>query len=220
LPPGVEPAQAVAAVHSALTAVIGLFERARLRAGDTLFINGGSGSVGVAVLQIAKACGARVAVTAGDAEKAAWCRKMGADRVVDYHVEELGAALRDFAPAGLDIFWEATPALDIETVLPALAKHGRIIVIAGMERRCDFPAGPFYTRNCELHGFIVTGTGPAKLHDCARQINAWLSNGTLQAKIGDVLPLSQAAAAHQREERGGLSGKIVLVPDELFAVYG
>lgn len=215
LPEGIKPYEAVAAVHSALAALIGLFTKAQLTAGDTLFINGGSGSVGLAILQIAKACGARVAATAGNKEKAKWCQKMGADRVVDYHTEHIPEAIRDFSPSGVDIFWETTPALDLEQVLPAMAAHGRIIIIAGREEWCGtFPVKSFYTHNCSLHGFIVTGTSVEKLRHYARQINAWLAKGTLKTKIQAIMPLSEAAQAHKLQEQGKLFGKIVLVPDQ------
>jgi NADPH2:quinone reductase len=215
LPQGIEPYEVVAAVHSALAAIIGLFSKAQLTAGDTLFINGGSGSVGLAILQIAKACGARVAVTAGSKEKAEWCQKMGADRVVNYHTEQIAEAIRDFAPSGIDIFWETTPALDLEQVLPIMAEHGRIIVVAGREEwRGTFPVKLFYTRNCTLSGFIVTGTSIEQLRHYARQINAWLARGTLKTKIQEIMPLSQAARAHKLQEQGKLFGKIVLVPDQ------
>lgn len=213
LPAGVEPRDAVAVLHSALTAVIGLRAKARLAAGDSLFVNGGSGSVGLAVLQIAKACGARVAVTAGSDDKAGWCRESGADRVIDYRREDLAVALREFAPSGLDVYWEATRGLDLERAVPLMARNGRFVVVAADERPCPLPTRQFYLRNCSLHGFTVTGTSVAELGTCARQINAWLANGTLRARVQQVMPLAMAAQAHRLEEEGRLAGKLVLVPE-------
>lgn len=213
LPGGVEPHRAVAVVHSALTAVIGLFAKARLRAGDTLFINGGSGNVGTAVLPIARAVGARVGVTAGKEEKARRCRALGADAVVDYHREDVARAIRRFAPAGLDVYFEAAAALDPERIIPLMAPHGRLVVITGTDEPVALPVRPFYFRNCTLHGFTVTGTSVADLQSAARQINAWLARGILEPKIADTLPLSETARAHRMVEEGGLFGKLVLVPD-------
>lgn len=215
LPDGVEPQEAVAVVHSALTAVIGLFSKARIVAGDTLFINGGSSSVGLAVLQIAKASGARVGVTAGSDEKAQWCREHGADLVVDYHRDDVGQTIRDFAPAGLDVLWESTSVLDFQRTIPLMAQHGRLVVVAGGEKPSPFPVGPFYLRNCSLYGFTVTGASVSDLQTCARQINAWLARKTLKARIQTIMPLSEAAEAHRMQEAGGLSGKIVLTPHPL-----
>ncbi len=72
--------------------------------------------------------------------------------------------------------------------------------------------GPFYTRNATVHGFTVTDATTEELARAARQINAWLARGVLRARIQEVLPLSRAAEAHQRQEQGGLFGKLVLVP--------
>ena len=83
LPPVVDLHEAVAVLHSALTAVIGLFAKARVQEGETIFVNGGSGNVGTAVLQLAKASGARVIVTAGNEEKIRWCHELGADLVIN-----------------------------------------------------------------------------------------------------------------------------------------
>lgn len=213
LPRGVEPREAVAAAHSGLAAVIGLDAKARLAAGDTLFIHGGSGGVGTAVLQIAKTRGARVGATAGDEDGMRWCRDNGADVVVNYHREDIGRGIRELAPQGLDVYWEATPAFDPERVVPLMAQGGRLVVIAGSERPTPLPMREFYQRNCTLHGFTITGTNVRDLRAYARRINAWLSRHTLKAGIQEVMPLSQAAEAHRKQEQGGLSGKLVLVPE-------
>ncbi|HWB09102.1 MAG TPA: NADPH:quinone reductase [Pirellulales bacterium] len=213
LPDEVDPVEAVAVLHSALAAVIGLFDKARLSAGDTLFVNGGSGCVGTAVVQIAKSCGARVAATAGGDEKRAWCRQAGADPVISYRSDDVDKALRDFAPAGVDVYWDATPQFDMEHALRQLAQRGRIVAMAGLNHSCRLPLGPFYTRNATLFGFTVTGTTTEEYARYARQINGWLRNETLKAKIHAVLPLSEAARAHRLQEDGGLFGKLVLVPD-------
>jgi NADPH2:quinone reductase len=213
LPDGVDPLEVVAVLHSALTAAIGLFDKAGLAEGETLFINGGSGSVGTAVSQIAKSCGARVAVTAGSEEKQAWCRQAGADRAIRYHGEDVDRALRDFAPEGVDVYWDATSTFDMEQALRRLARRGRIVVMAGLDHSCRLPLGPFYTRNASLFGFTVTGTTTEEYAGYARQINDWLANKTLRARIQAVLPLSEAARAHGLQEDGKLFGKVVLVPE-------
>ncbi len=138
---------------------------------------------------------------------------MGADRVVDYHREDLGRAIRDFAPAGLDIFWEATRASPLDRVIPLMARHGRVIIMAGRDSTAQLPVWPFFVGNCSIHGFTVTGTSVSELSSYARQINAWMSNGTLKGRIDRVLPLSETALAHRKQEEGKLFGKIVLVPE-------
>lgn len=215
LPEGVDPLQAVLVLHSGLTAVTGL-ARAGLSAGDTLFIHGGSGNVGTAVLQLARACGVRVAVTAGSPQKAAWCRAQGADCVIDYHRDSVQEALREFAPHGLDVYWEATRSLDLEAAFSVMAPQGRIVVMAGLERRCPFPVGPFYTHNLSLLGFTITSLTPHQLAQAARQLNGWLARGCLQAHLHAQLPLSETAQAQRMVECDDLFGKVLILPTPEF----
>ena len=99
LPNGVDEKEAVAFVHSGLTACIGL-QRAQPIAGETIFVNGGSGGVGSAIIQLAKARGLRIFATAGSADGVAWCRSIGADAVANYRTDDLSAAICAFAPTG------------------------------------------------------------------------------------------------------------------------
>lgn len=213
LPPGVDMQEAVAVLHSALTAVVGLFARARLQAGETIFVNGGSGNVGSAVLQLAKASGARVIVTAGNEEKIRWCRELGADLVINYKTQNVEQAIKAFASNGVDIYWDATIAPEVERALSVIAHRGRLILMAGLTHHCTLPVGPFYTRNCTLYGFTVTDATVEELSECAAQINSWLAKGALKAKIVDTLPLSKTAEAHRMYETNELFGKLVLLPE-------
>ncbi len=163
LPARLDSVATVAVLHSALTAVIGLFDLVRLRAGDTIFINGGSGNVGTAVLQLARAGGARVAVTAGSAEKARWCADQGADLVIDYRRENVTEGLRAFAPGGVDLYWDASPQFDLDAALAVLACRGRVVVMAGLQHRCPFPVGPFYTRNATSASKVFRASGSTGL---------------------------------------------------------
>src|SRR5215472_9842032 len=98
LPNGVDEQRAVAVLHSATTASIGLVREARLRSGESVFINGGAGNVGSAVLQLAAGLGARVIVTAGSDEDLECCRALGAERAVNYKSEDIIKAITEFAP--------------------------------------------------------------------------------------------------------------------------
>jgi NADPH2:quinone reductase len=212
LPPGVDDREAVAFVHSGLTACIGLQE-ARLQPGESLFLNGGAGNVGSAVLQLARARGARVIATAGNAEGLAWCRDLGADRVVNYRTENVDQALAEFAPEGVPVYWDVSGKPDFDQAVARVARRGRIIVMCGYAARPPFPVGPFYVKRCSLHGFAITFATDAELQACADEINRWLGQGKLKVRIDRVLPLSQAAAAHRLLEDGTpLAGKVVLVP--------
>ena len=212
LPDGVNEHEAVAVVHSALTACIGLVREAAIQAGETLLINGGSGNVGSAALQVAHYFGARVIVTAGSTEKIRRCLELGADRAVNYKTEDLAAAIRDFAPQGVDVYWDTTREPDFERSVPLLKHRGRIILMAGLKAHPPFPVGAFYTKDCSMHGFAITNATPEELRDVADQINRLLAAGALKAKVDRVMPLAEAAMAHRlfEEHQAELNGKIVL----------
>jgi NADPH2:quinone reductase len=76
-----------------------------------------------------------------------------------------------------------------------------------------FPVGPFYLKDCALHGFAVTNATGAELRAAAGEINQWLAQGKVKVRIDRVLPLSEAAQAHRLvEDRASLAGKTVLTP--------
>jgi len=212
LPANSDPAQTVIVVHSALTAVVGLCFRAHLNEGESAFVKGGDGNVGTAVLQIAKAKGARVAVTAGNAAKAAWCRELGADLVIDYKTENVRQRILDFASQGVDLYWDTTPKPDLAQAVDVTAQRGRIVLIAGRSHESVFPVGSFYLKNLTLYGFTVSGATPAELGEYAREINRYLEHGVPKGKTACLLPLARAAEAHRIVENGGLFGKVVLLP--------
>ena len=156
LPTNIDDKDAVSLFHSALTAIVGLYRKVNLMRGESIFINGGSGSVGTAVLQIAKANGARVAVTAGNEEKKRNCKELGADLVINYKSENIAECLQKFAPNGVDVYWDATKTADVEQALPVMAQRGRMAIMAGATHRCTLPIGELYRRNCTLYGFTIT----------------------------------------------------------------
>src|SRR5438132_5198650 len=94
-PAGVSDTEAAAAALVGITAHLGLFRCAGLRAGETLFVNGGTGGVGSMVVQMAKAAGAKAVTTVGSAEKAKVCRDCGADRGLNYKTADVNAGIRD-----------------------------------------------------------------------------------------------------------------------------
>ena len=177
------------------------------------FINGGAGNVGSAVLQLSRARGARTIVTAGNAEGLAWCRELGADRAVNYRTENVDGALAEFAPEGVNVYWDASGHPDFDQAVARVARRGRIIVMCGYAARPPFPVGPFYVKRCSMHGFAITYATDAELRASADEINRWLAQGRLKVRIDRVLPLSAAAATHRLvEDHTPLAGKIVLVP--------
>jgi len=218
-PEGVSDQTVAASALVGMTAHLGLFREAKIQPGETLFVPGGTGGVGAMVVQMAKAAGARVFATGGSDQKVARCLELGADAAVNYRTQDVDAAVREFAPAGVDVFWETRRDPDFDKMVSYLAERGRIVLMAGREARPQFPVGPFYVKECSLHGFVMFKASPEDLDRCASDMNRWLADGRLQAQIGCVLPLSQTADAHRLQEQntlhnaGTLAGKIVLKPD-------
>jgi NADPH2:quinone reductase len=125
---------------------LGLFREARLQAGETIFVNGGSGGVGSMVVQMAKAAGAKVIATAGSAEKCAALRQLGADATINYKAEDIAAAVQAFAPSGVKVYWETVREPDFDRIVSYLGERGRIILLAGRDARPQFPVGPLYVK--------------------------------------------------------------------------
>lgn len=218
-PDGVGDEQAAAIALVGVTAHLGLVREARLKPHETIFVNGGSGGVGSTVIQMAKALGARVFACAGSDEKVAACRALGAEAAFNYRTQKIGEELKKVAPAGVNVWWETTREPDFDLAVGALAARGRMILMAGREARPPFPVGPFYVKGCSLLGFVMFLATPDEQRRCADDLNRWLVEGKLKARIDRVLPLSEAAQAHQLQEEatikmsGTIAGKIVLKPD-------
>ena len=216
IPANVPEEDAVALSLVGITAHLGLFRNAKLKAGETIFVNGGSGGVGSAVLQMAHIIGARVITTAGTDQKVALCRELGADLAVNYSTENVDAAIKEFAPKGVDVWWETLREPSFERTVPLLAMRARMVLMAGRDARPAFPVGPFYVKDCSLYGFAMFNATTREQRAAANDINQWLSERKLKARIDRVMSLAQAAEAHRLQEAstihksGALAGKIVL----------
>lgn len=218
-PESVSDEQAAALALVGITAHLGLFHRANLKVGETVFVNGGTGGVGSMVVQMAKAAGARVITSTGTDEKALMARELGADAVVNYKGEDFAARVKEAAGAGgIQVWYETQPPTDFERTVDLMAPRGRVIVMAGRAARPVFPNGPFYVKGLSLFGFAMFNMTAEEQRVCADDINRWSAAGKLRALIGKTFPLSQTAAAHAFQEdntgrkAGTLTGKIVILP--------
>lgn len=215
-PDGVSDHTAAAAALVGITAHLGLVREAQVEPGETLFVNGGTGGVGSMVVQMAKLLGARVITTAGSEEKLAICRKYGADLAINYRTSDVAAEVREFAPAGVNVWWETLRQPDFARTFDLLAPRGRMVVMAGRDARPEFPVGPFYLNELRVMGFVMFKAPSDAQRRAADQINQWLAEGKLDVPIGATFPLDQAAEAHQLQEEntlhsaGTLRGKIVV----------
>ncbi|MEX0825116.1 MAG: NADPH:quinone reductase [Pirellulaceae bacterium] len=216
IPDGIESSVAVACALVGVTAHLGLVRDARLAVNETVFVVGGTGGVGSMVVQMAKISGAKVITTAGSDEKCEIAKNLGADHVIQYRKQSIEEELKELAPEGVDVFWETRREPDFDLTVAALAPRGRMILMAGREARPPFPVGPFYVKGCSLHGFAMFNATSDEMRQAAEDINAWFAAEQLQALIGKIMPLSQAAEAHRLQEEstlgesGTLIGKIVL----------
>ena len=178
-----------------------VFERGRLKAGETLLVHGGTSGIGTTAIQLAKARGARVIVTAGSAEKCEACRRLGADVAVNYKSEDFVAATKA-APtgAGADVILDMVGGDYIERNYEAAAVEGRVVQIA-------FQGSPRATvdfRRIMLKRLHHTGStlrvarGRGQGRDRARRraARAWplIAAGRIGPVIDSTFPLAQAAA--------------------------
>ncbi|MDX3054298.1 NADPH:quinone reductase [Streptomyces sp. NE06-03E] len=214
MPDGVAAVDAVAVLHPAATAYLGLHREGGVRTEGTIVVTGAGGGVGSAVVQLAVAAGAKVIATASSYDEE-YCLSLGAHAVIDYRTPDLMAAISEAAPEGVNLFWDNAGVNDIEGVLPVLAHGARIIVMSGLGSRPEVPLGSLYTRDISLRGFAISNASVSDLHHAAALINKLLATGRLRARIGATLPLSRAAQAHflqaaQGEKRP--KGRIIVHP--------
>ncbi len=216
LPEKVSFEEAAACALVAVTAHLGLYREAGLQAGETILVVGGTGGVGSMVVQMARALGARVIATASSDEKCQRAIELGADVAINYQRESIADVVRQQAPKGVNVFWETRREPDFDGAVELLAERGRMVLMAGRDARPEFPVGPFYVKECSLHGFVMFKATPVEMRAAADDINHLLAAGKLQANISATLPLDQAAEAHRMQEAatldgsGKLAGKIVL----------
>lgn len=211
---------AVAGALVGITAHLGLFLHGNLSAGETVFVNGGTGGVGSSVVQLAKSVGARVIATVGSTEKKTLCENLGADLVIDYHSPDMDDQIRAFAEStgGIQLWFETLREPPLDRTVELMAPRGRIILMAGRTARPEFPVGPFYVKDLRMHGFAMFNASSDEQRAAAGAINELSAKGQWNPPIGKTFPLAEAAAAHRLQEQntldgqGSLTGKIVLNP--------
>ena len=183
--------------------------RAAVRAGESVLIHGVGGGVGLASLEIAVLCGARVIATTSDEEKARGAREAGAELVVDYRKEDVAkAVLRHTGRRGVDVVVDSIGEATWMTSLKCAARAGRIVT-------CGATSGPNPKEEIRLvfwKHLSILGSTMASDHEF-RTLYAAVAAGRLRPRIGRIFPLSRAAEAYRYMEEGKQHGKIVLVPE-------
>jgi putative PIG3 family NAD(P)H quinone oxidoreductase len=219
VPASVPVATAAAFPETACTVYANVFQLAGLTEGELLLVHGGSSGIGTMAIQLAKAFGARVACTAGSAEKLARCRALGADVVVNYRTEDFVEVVQDATGgAGADVILDIMGASYLARNLAALATGGRLVVIGRQGgSRAELDLGVLQAKRASLHATTLRAR-PA--HEKAAVVAAvrehvWplIDAGRVAAVVDRELPMSQAAQAHRVMAASEHVGKILLRPN-------
>ncbi|GIH13663.1 NADPH:quinone reductase [Rugosimonospora africana] len=210
LPAGVSAEDAVTVFHPAGTAYLALFTHGRLQAGQTVVVIGAGGNVGGAAILFAVEAGARVIAVASDRD-ADYCRSLGAAEFVDYRDPDWTGAIRRAAPDGVDLYLDSAGKNELADALDLLAWRGRVVVVAGMATRPVVPAASLYLKDATVTGFVISRATVTELAEAADAINRLLAAGSLHSRAVDLLPLSEAAESHRRQEAGELHGRRIAV---------
>ena len=176
-----------------LTAYFGLFDVGRLAATDTVVVSGAAGAVGSIAGQLAKIRGCRVIGVAGGPDKCRWLTAdLGFDAAIDYKAQDIGAALREHAPDGVDVFLDNVGGEVLEAVLTRLARGARIVLSGGVSQYNSAPArGPAHylelvAARASMTGFLTPDY--ADRYAAARaELAGWLREGRLISRE-HVLP--------------------------------
>ena len=208
--------QAAGVPETFFTVWTNVFDRAHLQAGETLLVHGGSSGIGTTAIQLGRAFGARVFVTAGSAEKCAACLGLGAEVAVNYRERDWVADLREATGGrGVNVILDMVGGDYTPRNLDLLADDGRLVQIAFLKSsKVDIDLMQVMRRRLTITGSTLRPQSVAAKGAIARALEArvWplLASGAVAPVIHAVLPLAQAADAHRLMEEGRHIGKIVL----------
>jgi NADPH2:quinone reductase len=216
IPAGLSLAQGASLPETFFTVWSNLFDQAGLVAGESALIHGGSSGIGVAAIQLAKAFGATVYATAGNADKCQACLGLGADAAINYRQQDFVEQIATLTHGrGVNVILDMVGGDYIARNIASLATDGRLIMIA-LQRggRAEINFGTVLLKRLSLRGSMLRPRSPAFKAAIARQLrtHVWplLENGKIVSVVDSVFPLAQAADAHRRMEAGEHIGKIVL----------
>ena len=216
VPAGLSDVEAACLPETFFTVWSNVFDRGALQAGETLLIQGGSSGIGVTAIQLAKACGATVIVTAGSDEKCQACVALGADHAINYKTHDfVEEAKRITAGKGVDVILDMVAGDYVAREVEALAEDGRLVIIAVQGGvKAEFNAGLVLRRRLHITGSTLRPRPVAFKAAIAQALQAkvWplLAAGKVRPIIYKQFPAAQAADAHALMESNQHIGKIVL----------
>jgi putative PIG3 family NAD(P)H quinone oxidoreductase len=208
--------QAAALPESMFTVWSNVFDRAALKAGESLLVHGGGSGIGVTAILLAKALGCKVYVTAGSAEKCQRCLQLGADAAIDYSRQDFVAELAELtAGKGVDVILDMIGGDYLPRNLKTLAVEGRLAQIAVQHgAKAEINLWTVMQKRLTLTGSTLRARDSAFKADIAAQLLAkvWplLENGSISPVIDSVFPLAAAEQAHDRMLSNQHFGKILL----------
>jgi putative PIG3 family NAD(P)H quinone oxidoreductase len=216
LPKGFDMVMAAAVPETTFTVWTNVFERGRLKAGETLLVHGGSSGIGTTAIQLARAFGADVLTTVGNAEKAAACERLGARLAINYREQDFVEAVRQATGgAGVDLVLDMVGGDYIARNLEVLATEGRLVQIAFLQgSQVQFDFLPMMLKRLTITGSTLRPRTVAQKAAIAaalhQQVWPLMEAGTVKPVIHATLPLAEAARAHAMMEASRHIGKIVL----------
>jgi NADPH2:quinone reductase len=212
LPDHVSFAQGAAVGVPYATAWRALHGRARIQPGETVFVHGASGSVGLAAVQLAIAWGATAIGTAGTPEGLALVRAQGASHALNHrqpgYLEELRVLTGGRGP---DVIVENLANVNLDEDLGVLALNGRVVIV-GNRGRIEIDPRRIMSKDSTVSGASYWNMRDDERERIYAALDAGLANRTLAPVIAAELPLAQAARAHEVVLEPGAKGKIVLIP--------
>jgi NADPH2:quinone reductase len=216
VPAGLSDIEAATLPETFFTVWSNVFDRGGLKAGETLLVQGGSSGIGVTAIQLAKAFGATVIVTAGSDDKCAACLALGADHAINYRASDfVEEARRLTGGRGVDVVLDMVAGDYVGRELKCLADDGRIVIIAVQGGvKSEINAGEVLRRRLTVTGSTLRPRPVAFKGAIAKALHekVWplLEAGRIKPVIERVFDASEAAAAHALMESGQHVGKIVL----------
>jgi NADPH:quinone reductase len=215
-PAGLTDIEAASLPETVFTVWQNVFEIAKLKAGEWLLVQGGSSGIGVTAIQLAKALGAKVIVTAGSDEKCAACVALGADHAINYKTQDFAAEVARLTnKRGVDVILDMVAGEYVAREVKCLADDGRLAIIAVQGgTKSELDTGAVLRKRLSITGSTLRARSVTYKGELARALRAkvWplIEAGRIKPVIHQVFDAAHAAQAHALMESSTHVGKIVL----------
>ena len=215
-PETTDPIQAGGMPIVFLTAYHLLKTRGQMQSGDTVLIQAGASGVGTVATQLAKAWGARVITTASNQDKLDLSKSLGADITINYTNDDFESKIQEITDGkGVQLVLECVGGPVLEKSVRCVAAYGRLISYGNASGTpANIPSGDFTSANRTIIGFSMGRSPVGSLdHKAAMaELFPMITSGKVRLIVDQVLPMSEAAKAHQHLSNRGSKGKVILVP--------